>query len=97
MNKALQHYTDQWKLSNPEPLAQTFTSDLYKVQAAGETAVLKILSETGAEDERAAADVLQWYDGLGAIQLGPEGPSLRKRTVRNENTGRIRTILVESG
>ena len=24
--------------------------------------------------------------------LGPEGPSLRKRTVRNENTGQIRAI-----
>ncbi|WP_158805312.1 aminoglycoside phosphotransferase family protein [Acidisoma sp. L85] len=69
MKRALEHYVEQWNLSRPEPLARTFTSDLYKVQASGETAVLKILSETGAEDERAAADALQWYDGQGAIQL----------------------------
>ncbi len=69
MNKALLHYVEQWNLSDPKPLARTFTSDLYRVQASGETAVLKILSEAGAEDERAAADVLQWYDGHGAIQL----------------------------
>ena len=28
---------------------------------------------------------------------GPEGPSLRKRTVRNENTGRIRAISGGNG
>ena len=29
--------------------------------------------------------------------VGPEGPSLRKRTVRNENTGRIRSISGGNG
>ena len=69
MNEALARYLDQWKLSHPELLAKTFTSDLYKVEADGQTAVLKILSEAGAKDERSAADVLKWYRGHGAIQL----------------------------
>jgi len=69
MNEALARYLDQWKLSHPELLAKTFTSDLYKVEADGQTAVLKILSEAGATDERSAADVLKWYRGHGAIQL----------------------------
>jgi streptomycin 6-kinase len=69
MNQALGRYLNQWQLSDPEPLAETFTSDLFKVQAFGQTAVLKILSEAGAADERAAADVLNWYDGHGAIRL----------------------------
>jgi len=69
MNEALARYLDQWELSHPELLAKTFTSDLYKVEADGQTAVLKILSEAGATDERSAADVLKWYRGHGAIQL----------------------------
>ena len=32
-----------------------------------------------------------------AAQMGPEGPSLRKRTVRNENTGEILPISEEKG
>jgi streptomycin 6-kinase len=69
MNEALARYLDQWELSHPELLAKTFTSDLYKVEADGQTAVLKILSEAGAKDERCAAHVLKWYSGHGAIQL----------------------------
>src|ERR1700730_15465220 len=68
MNEALARYLDQWELSHPELLAKTFTSDLYKVELDGQTAVLKILSEAGAT-ERSAADVLKWYRGHGAIQL----------------------------
>lgn len=74
-HEALQSYLDQWKLSDPEPLAKTVTSDLYKVRASGQTAVLKILSEVGVKDERHAADVLQWYGGHGAIQLLRDDPS----------------------
>src|ERR1700730_12062173 len=69
MNEALARYLDQWKLSHPELLAKTFTSDLYKVEADGQTAVLKILSEAGATDERSAADVLKLYSGHGAVQI----------------------------
>ena len=69
MNQDLGRYLNQWQLSDPEPLVETFTSDLFKVQASGQTAVLKILSEAGAVDERAAIDVLHWYDGHGAVRL----------------------------
>jgi streptomycin 6-kinase len=65
----LDRYLSRWQLSDPKPLARTFTSDLYTVQVASQPAVLKILSEIGVEDERAGADALQWYNGQGAVQL----------------------------
>ena len=36
--------------------------------------------------------VALWLSAIVLGPIGPEGPSLRKRTVRNENTGRIRAI-----
>jgi streptomycin 6-kinase len=69
MNGALDSYLSRWQLSEPKPLARTFTSDLYTVLAADRPAVLKILSEIGVEDERVGADALQWYNGQGAVQL----------------------------
>ena len=85
-HEALQSYLDQWKLSDPEPLAKTVTSDLYKVSASGQTAVLKILSEIGVKDERHAADVLQWYGGHGAIQLLRDDPSAILIEYENKRT-----------
>src|SRR5215469_1602861 len=69
MNRTLESYLSRWQLSNPEPLASTFTSDLYKVQTAHQPAVLKILSKIGAKDERGAADALRWFGGHGAVEL----------------------------
>ena len=69
MDETLGRYLQAWDLSDPKPLAETFTSNLYTVQAFGHTAVLKILSQIGAADEGAGADALLWYSGQGAVQL----------------------------
>ena len=68
MHEALESYISKWGLSDPQPLAQTFTSELYKVQAANGFAVLKILSKVGVE-ARKWPPRSGWYDGQGAIQL----------------------------
>jgi streptomycin 6-kinase len=69
MREYLEPYISKWRLSDPQPLAQTATSNLFKVQTESGSAVLKILSKVGAEDEKGAADVLLWYGGHGAIHL----------------------------
>jgi len=49
----------------------------------------------GGRDEDSSADARTPAQLTAAWRhrgLGPEGPSLRKRTVRNENTGRIQAI-----
>ena len=69
MGETLENYIRLWNLSNPQPIAETFTSTIFRVQTSGQYCVLKILSEAGREDEGAAADVLKWYDGHGAVRL----------------------------
>jgi streptomycin 6-kinase len=56
-------------LSQPELLARTYTSHVYKVRSAGETVVLKILSDVGIADEANGVHALQYFDGHGAIRL----------------------------
>jgi len=64
----LQYYLDHWNLSDPQPLAETYTSFVYTVCQDGETAVLKLLKPVG-EEERSGALALRYFDGLGAIHL----------------------------
>lgn len=68
MSEKLKHYLSAWNLSNPQPLTQTVTSHLYTVTHAGETAVLKLLTDYGWEEQRGAA-ALRFWDGHGAIRL----------------------------
>lgn len=68
MNDTLEHYLDAWNLTDAQPLAQTVTSHLYTVTCAGETAVLKLLTDYGWEEQRGAA-ALRYWDGHGAIRL----------------------------
>ena len=69
MNDKLEHYLQLWRLSNPQPLAQTPTSHVYTVDYQGERAVLKILSPVGIADEKGGAVALRCYDGQGAVRL----------------------------
>ncbi len=68
MIEKLEHYCQLWNLAQPQPLAETPTSHLYTVEYAGVTAVLKLLTEYGAE-ERNGATALRCFDGHGAIRL----------------------------
>lgn len=68
MTTQLEHYLKLWNLSDPQPLAQTVTSDLYTVMYEGERVVLKLLSEVG-EEERVGAIALRHWGGCGAVRL----------------------------
>ncbi len=64
----LEHYLTAWELSNPEPLAQTFTSRIYTVTHRSETVILKLLASTETEEQRGAV-ALRHFDGHGAVRL----------------------------
>jgi streptomycin 6-kinase len=68
MMDKLNQYLKAWRLTDPQPLAQTPTSHLYTVTYGGKTAVLKLLTEYGWEEQRGAA-ALRFWDGHGAIRL----------------------------
>ena len=44
MENSLDHYLKIWNLSDPQPLAETVTSQLYTVTAESERVVLKLLT-----------------------------------------------------
>ncbi len=64
----LDTYLEMWGLSDPQPLTETVTSRLYTVQFGETTAVLKLLTDYGWEEQRGAA-ALRCYDGHGAVRL----------------------------
>ncbi|MAS87157.1 MAG: 3'-kinase [Micavibrio sp.] len=66
----MQSYLRKWHLSNPQEITQTPTSTIYKViKQDGVTAILKLLSDMGVEDERDGAYLLDYYSGDGAIDI----------------------------
>jgi streptomycin 6-kinase len=67
-SKKLNHYLTAWNLSNPQPLTQTMTSDIYTVTHEKETVILKLLSASETEEQRGAA-ALRYIDGHGAVRL----------------------------
>ncbi|HND85934.1 MAG TPA: aminoglycoside phosphotransferase family protein, partial [Pseudobdellovibrionaceae bacterium] len=68
MNK-LKYYIHQWQISDPEQIAKTFTSDLYRVKYKSDIAVLKILNQKGQKFEGPGAIVLNSFNGVGAVHL----------------------------
>ena len=64
----LLHYLAIWNLSNPQPLAETPTSQVYTVMYDQTIVVLKILTDYGV-DERIGALALHHYQGNGAVRL----------------------------
>jgi streptomycin 6-kinase len=67
-NTRLDHYLAAWDLSHPEPLASTPSSHLYTVRWKSQTAVLKLLTDDGLEEQRGAS-ALRHFDGRGAVRL----------------------------
>jgi streptomycin 6-kinase len=65
----LYQYLEQWKLSDPLPLAQTVTSELYTVTYKSERAVLKMLTPFALDEEVKGAIALRYWNGLGAVRL----------------------------
>lgn len=68
MNETLDYYLSVWYLTDPQLLTETPTSHVYTVTYAGETVVLKLLTDYGWEEQRGAA-ALRFYDGHGAVRL----------------------------
>lgn len=69
MMDGLAHYLQTWHLSDPQPLAETATSRLYTVRVDGQTAVLKLLTPMGIQDEHSGAVALDCFGGQGAVRL----------------------------
>ncbi|MBI1256833.1 MAG: 3'-kinase [Chloroflexi bacterium] len=65
---SLNHYLEVWNLSDPQPLTETATSQLYTVRHEGETVILKLLTEYGWEEQRGGA-ALGCFGGHGAVRL----------------------------
>jgi streptomycin 6-kinase len=68
-SNALNHYLDFWQLADPQPLAETPTSQVYTVTYDGVRVVLKLLTPIGAKDEGQGALALQHFNGKGAVRL----------------------------
>ncbi|MEO8393056.1 MAG: aminoglycoside phosphotransferase family protein [Chloroflexota bacterium] len=64
----LNHYLQAWNLSDPQPLTETPTSQLYTVRHEGETVVLKLLTHDAWEEQRSSA-ALACFGGHGAVRL----------------------------
>lgn len=69
MQDKLEHYLNLWSLKNPELIAETFMSHVYRVEADSEILAIKVLSEDGAYDEVGGALALEYYAGKGAARL----------------------------
>jgi streptomycin 6-kinase len=62
-------YVQAWRLTDPQPLAKTATSDLYKVRFNGEPSVLKIFTPLGIRDEKSGTVALRCFGGEAAVRL----------------------------
>lgn len=105
MTDDVQHYMQKWSLTDPHPLAQTATSQVYTVVYAGERVVLKVLNAVGQRDEKHGAVALRHWNGTGAVRLLREdagahlleyapGEDLRAMVMRGDDE-RATTIIAE--
>lgn len=66
----IEPYLSGWKLSDPQLVAETATSWVYKVkQRKTGFAALKLLRAEAGDDERFGGDMLDWYAGAGAAKV----------------------------
>ncbi|MBI5668230.1 MAG: phosphotransferase [Chloroflexi bacterium] len=90
----LKYYLDAWALSDPLPLAETVTSQVYSVLCDGTRVVLKLLTPIGIEDEQTGAVALRYFNGQGAVHLlRHDGQAHLLEYAEGENL----TALVERG
>ena len=64
-------FPDRWQVSDPELIAETFSSRVWRVRRAdGTIAVVKSLKPfDDVEDELRGAHLLEWRDGEGMVKL----------------------------
>lgn len=66
----MDEYLDKWRLANPEKIAATHTSEVYKVQDHNDNVlILKCFNEIGIKDEAGGSILLEYYGAKGAINL----------------------------
>ena len=67
----LPDFPDRWQVSDPELIAETFSSRVWRVRRAdGTIAVVKSLKPfDDVEDELRGAHLLEWRDGEGMVKL----------------------------
>lgn len=69
MNTQLSQALRRWSLTDPQSIAQTATSHVYRVQYGNTVAVLKLLTPLGVHDEATGAHALRYFGGDGAARL----------------------------
>lgn len=69
VSNSFDFYVKLWELEQVEKIAQTHTSDVFRVWRKEETFVLKVLNEKGAVYEASSIHALQAFDGVGAVKL----------------------------
>jgi streptomycin 6-kinase len=62
MQEKLEVYVERWQLKNPELIATTPTSHIYRVESNDGVCALKLLTEIGVADEWGGALALAYYD-----------------------------------
>ena len=88
MIETLNYYLSIWYLTDPQLLAETPTSHVYTVTCAGETVVLKLLTDYGWEEQRGAT-ALRFYDGHGAVRLYAADEHVDEETHSIFNTWKV--------
>jgi streptomycin 6-kinase len=68
MQQKLRLARQRWGIEQMSPIAETATSQVFKVERPAGPAVLKILKPYGA-DEIHGAVLMTWYDGVGAARI----------------------------
>lgn len=103
--KELSDYCIKWNLTDPEKIAKTLTSDVYRVKYQDNYAVLKMLSSFGQKHEALSPCVLKCFNGNGAAEVLEfddcahliefiDGPHL-KSLVENGDDGRATEITCD--
>jgi len=67
MSENLDHYLKLWNVSDPDLIATTNTSFVYKVNKGDELRVLKLYKDAGKEDEAIGPPFLSSCQGNGAV------------------------------
>ena len=69
MQEKLNAYLKDWQLEQPELIAETNTSHVYRVNRGDEILALKLLNPIGMADEWGGALALDYYAEQGAVKI----------------------------
>ncbi len=68
-NNHLESYLEKWDLKSPKLIAETNTSQIYRVRQFDKNLVLNLLNTVGQVDEKNGGYTLEYFSGIGAVDL----------------------------